>query len=172
MVNNRRTNNLTEVTIEDARLLFKNFAGEAKPMNEKGRRNFNVALPPEVAEAMERDGWSVKYLKPREEEDAPQAIIKVNVNYAGARPPRIVMITSRGRNELHEDTVSTLDYAEIERVDLIIRPYEWEPGKISAYLKSLYVTIKEDDLERKYAEVPDSDRRGPAFEERYEGYEG
>ena len=35
-------------------------------------------------------------------------------------------------------------------VDIIIRPYEWAPGAIKAYVKTMYVTIEEDELEQKY----------------------
>ena len=66
------------------------------------------------------------------------------------------MITSRGRTNLDESTVEMLDWADITNVDLIVRPYEWSvSGKtgIKAYLQSIYVTVEEDELERKYSEL-------------------
>jgi hypothetical protein len=77
----------------------------------------------------------------------------------GKNPPRIVLITSRGKTNLDESMVSLLDWADIENVDMIVRPYNWDVnGKtgIKAYVKSLYVTIREDELELKYLDVPDS----------------
>jgi hypothetical protein len=55
---------------------------------------------------------------------------------------------------LDENSIETLDWAEIEKADLIVTPYAWTVGAksgIKAYLKSLYVTVVEDELELKYA---------------------
>jgi hypothetical protein len=69
------------------------------------------------------------------------------------------MITSRGRTDLGEDEIELLDYSNFKNVDLIFRPYTWSVGGksgVKAYLKSMYVTIEEDELDLKYSDVPDA----------------
>lgn len=147
------------VLMENVRIIFRNFSGREGMYNREGDRNFCVLLDRETAERMLRDGWNVKVLAAREEGEEDQPYLPVTVNFKG-RPPRVVMITSRGRNTLEEDQVELLDWADIINADLIVRPYEWAVnGKtgIKAYLQSLYVTIQEDELELKYSEVGEPD---------------
>lgn len=142
--------------IEDAKLLpgsFRNFEGREGPYNRKGDRSFCVVLPDDVAAAMELDGWNIRHLDPREEGDSPTPYIQVAVNFEN-RPPRIVLLTSTTRTQLDESSVETLDWADIATADFIARGYEWSVnGKtgVKAYLQSLFVTIEEDELDRKYA---------------------
>lgn len=148
------------VRMDDVRIIFRNFAGKEGPYNREGDRNFAVPLDDDVAEAMAKDGWNIKTLKPREDDEEPheQPYLPVTVKYGKGRPPRIVMVTSRGRSDLTEDEIEVLDYADIRHVDLIVRPYEWVVnGKsgIKAYLKTMFVTIHEDELELKYASLDD-----------------
>lgn len=146
------------VVMEGVRIIFRNFSGKEGQYNREGDRNFGVILPDGVAEAMLADGWNVKYLKPRDEEEDETETpwLSVTVNFEKGRPPKIMLVTDRGRTALDEKTVDTLDWADITNVDLIVRPYSWEvSGRngIKAYLQSMYVTIEEDALERKYAEM-------------------
>lgn len=145
------------VMMEGVRIIFRNFSGKEGQYNREGDRNFAVLLDEKTAEAMAADGWNVKMLKPRDddEDSVEQAYLPVAVNYKG-RPPRIVLITSRNRTNLSENQVDTLDWVDIINVDLIVRPYEWTVnGKsgIKAYLQSMYITIQEDPLEAKYSEL-------------------
>lgn len=145
------------VLMEGVRIIFRNFAGKEGQYNREGDRNFAVLLDDKTAHAMAEDNWNVKWLRPRseEEDEAPQAYLPISVNFKG-RPPRIVLITSRGRTHLDESTVEMLDWADILNVDLIVRPYEWtvnQKSGIKAYLQSIYVTIQEDALELKYSEL-------------------
>lgn len=144
------------LVMEDARIVFRNFAGAEGMYNREGDRNFCVLLEDDLAEEMRQDGWNIKRLKPREGEEQGTAYIQVSVGFKG-RPPRMVMITSKGRVELGEEACVLFDWADIEKVDLIIRPYHWNVNGrtgVKAYLKSIFVTIHEDYLELKYADVP------------------
>lgn len=147
------------VVIEGAQLIFRNFTGRETDFNEEGKRNFCVLLDDEIAHKMTEDGWNVKWLEPREgadEGETPQAYLQVKMRYDKGRPPKVVLITSRGKTNLEEGEVEMLDWADILNVDLIFRPYPWtmRDGRsgLTAYLQSMYVTIEEDELERKYAD--------------------
>lgn len=148
------------ILMEGVRITFRNFSGKEGQYNREGDRNFAVLLDDSMANTLAEDGWNVKWLQPREddEDELPQAYLQVSVNFKG-RPPRIVLITSRGRTNLDEDSVEMLDWADIKNVDMIVRPYQWSVnGKsgIKAYLQSIYVTIEEDALEQKYAELDEA----------------
>lgn len=146
------------ITIEGARIGFRNFSGEAGKFNPEGRRNFCVFLDREDGERLADEGWNVRWLKPKDEYEDDVPYLQVSVMF-GKIPPKIVLVNSRGKTSLDEGSVGILDWAEIANVDLIIRPYHWEMGAktgVKAYVKTMYVTIEEDEFESKYYDTPDS----------------
>ena len=117
--------------------MFRNFSGNEGKFNPKGRRNFCVQIDAESAYTLEQDGWNIRYLKPIDEEDEPQAYLQVTVSYDNI-PPKITIIKPSGKVTLNEDTVNILDWAEIKNIDMTIRPYNWvvnEKSGVKAYIK-------------------------------------
>ena len=146
-----------EVRIDNAKVMFRNFAGAEGKYNPAGNRNFAVFLPDDIARQMEADDWSIRWLDSRDGEP-PQGFVSVKVNF-GNYPPNIVLVSDGKMSKLSEENVNVLDFAEFEQVDLILRGHEWEvQGKsgIKAYLKTGYFVLVVDELAKKYSQAIDS----------------
>ena len=146
-------NNVPNIIMSSARILFRNFSGSPDKYNKQGgKRTFSILLDEETAMRLKEDGWNVKPLKSREDDDENHYHLAVEASYK-LYPPRIYLIAGKRKTELTEDTISALDYAEISNVDITIRPYSWEVnGKtgVKAYVKNMYITVVEDEFEKKY----------------------
>lgn len=146
---------IDNISIENARILFRNFAGNESKFNRAGDRNFCVIIEnPDMAQKLSEDGWNIRVLKPRDPEDEPRHYLQVAVSFKNI-PPTVWLITKHNKTMLNETTIDSLDYADLKNVDLIIRPYQWEvqdKSGVKAYLKTGYFTIEEDAFAAKYAE--------------------
>ena len=156
------------VILEDAKLLFRNFTGAAKDFNTEGDRNFCILLDEKDAATLRDLGWNIKDLKQKDEGAPIESYVEVAVEYRKGRPPRAVMINSKGRIDLGADEIGIFDAIDMDGVDVIINPYPWKVNEnrgIKAYLKSIFVTINEDALDLKYMDVPDASDRPQADSE-------
>lgn len=144
-----------KLVLEDAKLIFRNFSGNQTQFNPEGKRNFCVLLDTDLANDLKAKGWNVRWLEGRAEGEEPQAYMQVSVSFDNY-PPSIILVTKKNKTRLASEEVGMLDWAEIQYVDLIIRPYSWVVNNntgIKAYLKSMYVTIEEDEFAEKYSEI-------------------
>lgn len=147
------------ITIENAHITFCNLAGRKRQFNEEGKRNFNVILTEEQAQDMIDQGLHIRTMPPRDEDDEPRYLLKINVNMDSQRPPKVVLCTKKNQTVLTADMLSEIDNAAADRsivnVDLTFRPYRspmrTDSNGSSAYLNSMYVTVEEDELAARYA---------------------
>lgn len=141
--------------IDDARIVYRNFAGVGSKFNREGDRNFAVIIEnQEVADALINEGWNVKIKPPRDEDDEPFMYLPVKIKFSD-RGPSIYLKTGRNIVRLNEDTIGCLDNLDIMGVDLDLRPYDWDVnGKTgrTAYLQSIHVTQEVDRFAERYAE--------------------
>lgn len=143
------------ISIEDAHLMFKNFVGEASKFNRAGDRNFCVEIDPAEAPRLQDDGWNIKVLKPRDDDEEPIFYLQCKLKYGGFKDPEVYMVSKGkpGKTLLDEDTIGLLQHADICNVDLIIRPYNYDiNGKtgVTAYVNKMYVTVELDEFASKY----------------------
>ena len=146
-----------ELTMRDVRIMWRNFAGEARQYNAEGDRNFAIPLEQDLAVKLWDEGWNVKE---KIQDDGTHLFhLPVTVKMNGRRPPKIFLITmSKNRRvQLNEDTAMAVDFAEFDRVDVTIRPFNWEVNGnkgVKAYLKIFMGALHEDELELEYAHIP------------------
>ena len=146
--------------IDDARIIYRNFAGAASKFNREGDRNFSIVIPDqEMADALVNEGWNVKIKAPREDGDVPFMTLPVKVKF-NDRGPNVYLQTGNRMNRLDEDSIACLDQIDIVSVDLDVRPYDWvlyegtkdEKRGRSAYLQSIKVVQDVDRFASRFAE--------------------
>lgn len=141
--------------IDNARLIYRNFAGAGSKFNREGDRNFAIIIEDqETANKLAELGWNVKIKPPRDADDEPFMFLPVKVKF-NDRGPNVYLISGNNRVTLDEDSVECLDDVDILNVDLDIRPYDWEVNGKSgrtAYLQSICVTQEVDRFAARVAE--------------------
>jgi len=144
------------IELRNVQITFRNFSGKPTRFDTQGgRRNFCILLDDETAKKLEDEQWKVKYLKPREEGDTPQAYMQVKVAYNEWYTPSINVIAGDKMKQLNEDTVDTVDSLDIEFCDMTLngRWFENADGNkgYSAYLKEIFIHVAISRLAQEYA---------------------
>lgn len=141
--------------IDDARIVYRNFRGEASKYNREGDRNFALVIPnEEIADALTKEGWNVKVKPPRDEDDQPFMFLPVKIKF-NDRGPSVYLVTGDRHNKLDEESISLLDDIDIASASMDVRPYDWEVnGKTgrAAYLQSLEVIQEIDRFAARFVE--------------------
>ena len=155
------------IKFDNVKFANRNFAGRATKFKPAGQSSVSIVIEDlAFAERLIQDGWNVKIGKPNPDTGQPdRAYLSVKVSYEN-RPPMIVLVSNRKKTILDAESIEVLDYADIENVDAIVRPYCWENnGKsgVAAYMKTCYVTIQDDPFGDKYNF--DADEEPVPFEE-------
>jgi len=149
---------IDDIILENTRVIHRNFEGRAGQFNRAGDRSFSAVIDSSLVDQLRNEGWQVRELPPREGIEGSESLffIPTRVNFDSNRPPEVFIVTKNGLVKLDEKTVGTLDNAEIIKVDCTLHPHKWENnGKsgVKAYLRNMYVTIREDVLANKYEEM-------------------
>lgn len=143
--------------IDDARITFRNFAGEASQYNRAGDRKFSLIIPNEaIVEELQKDvnedgaSWNIKVKPPRDVDDDPMYFMDVKVKF-NQYGPKVYLVSEGVQRPLDEETVGILDKISIAKVDLDIRPYDnitnGKPYR-TAYLQSIRVYQRTDRYDR------------------------
>lgn len=139
--------------IEDARIIYRNFAGIGSKYNREGDRNFAVIIPnQEIADELIADGWAVKIKPPRDEDESPFMYLPVKVKFNN-RGPAAYVKSGNSVQRLNKDTIGMLDEIDIQSVDMDLRAYDWEVNSKtgrSAYLQAINVIQNIDRFGAQY----------------------
>jgi hypothetical protein len=153
---------MEDIKIEGAKVIFRNFSGAPTKFRAQGGvREFSILFNTEQAENLRDEGWNVKPLPMREDDEEQMWHLNVTVRFDPV-PPKVYLITNHSKTILDVNSIGQLDYSMLKNVDLIVTPYSWNVNGKSgtkAYLKVGYFVVEEDEFAAKYANLqfPDDD---------------
>ncbi len=148
--------------VDDARIIFRNFAGVGGMYNREGDRSFSLVIPDEETKDTLLDlGYNVRIKEPKNDGQDILMHLPVKVSYK-LEAPKVYLQSGNGRpRELDESMIDILDKIDIESVGLDISPSYWtnrrgESG-VSAYLKRIIVVQRVDRFAARYEDFTDNE---------------
>lgn len=156
------------IIIRGAKILggqFRNFSGEERRYNERGKRNFCVEIPPELVDELKEQGWNISCLDGNANYEEPLYFIRAIVRF-DKRPPMVVLVSGKTKTQLDEETIGMLDWADIVEAKVELSPswYDINGNQgYTAYLRTLYVEIESDPFADDYDFDSDSEEEELPF---------
>lgn len=148
--------------IDNARIIWPNFAGAEKGYDREGDRNFTLVFDnEELVDELIADGWNIKKRPSDDPDEPPFMTMKVKLSYTVRRDgsvfgPKAYLWTNGVRNELDQDSIACLDHIDRGEINMDIRPHDWEyHGKTgrTARLNVIEVFQNVDRFQERYANM-------------------
>lgn len=149
------------ITLENMRIIFRNFEGRKGEYNRNLNRTFSVSIPPEMAEDMQAAGLNVKPPKP--DSEYPDWRLEVTVSNGPEVKSGVRIFLVDGANTRRIDTsdqnqLAMLDTISLSGADLVLNPYHWEVNQggelhtgIKTYLRAAYLKLWSPELNDPFA---------------------
>ncbi len=151
---------VNDINITEGQIAYSNFAGRPTQFNPNGGvRTVTFVIPNDIADQLKADGWNIREQVINDDGEVRYLLeskLTFRTREGKPRDPKIFIVRDDGLVHVTEDTVDTLDRADILSVDAVIGPSYWEWGGkkgIAAYINSMYVTIKENPIDEKYRKM-------------------
>lgn len=161
---------INDLELEDVQVKwpFSHFDGRKDTFNEEGDHNFTIVLDPDFAAELMTipNGWNIKERAGREEGDPSEFTLKIKISYKYEQPA-IYLLKGNKRFRASEEDLADIKRSTCERIDLIASPSRWvQPDRtgVTAYVKEMYVKIRESRFAEMYSDYDDADG-GPTSEE-------
>nr|DAQ75946.1 MAG TPA: hypothetical protein [Caudoviricetes sp.] len=152
--------NQTQLTLENVRIIYPNFAGRESEYNTKGSREFALALDPELGQELASQGLNVKF--PTEDQPNRPVYLPVTLSNGPEIQPwiKIVLVNNGNGTIINPTDVSQIimldEVTAGARANVIVNPYNWSTAGrtgIKAYINKLYIYI--DDIDETLAPAKD-----------------
>ena len=130
---------------------WSNFAGKPTRVNPSGgKRTFNIVMPEDVAQELISEGWNIKSIPPRsDDQEDVLYFTEIVLNMAKKVEPDVYLCTEwagrKKKTRLHGDDVAQLDDIRFARADVNIYPHVHEGG-VKGHCNQLVVIQAKNDL--------------------------
>lgn len=146
--------NITDrsISIEGARVRYRDLSGRPSDYNKNGQRNITIELDAEDALELKEMGFNVRFPEVDPDGDERAPLLKIIVS----KFSKVYRVNSERQSirELQEDEVSDLNAYRLRNVDLTFYARDYEIGKRvvrSAYLSKGYFDVEESYFDKKYS---------------------